>query len=120
MTRTADCADLRSPETHIGHDNADSFASPSGATRGRPHAYEVPDDLALNTWALGARGPSRETARLERPNGRIAHRFHSHDVKLVMRPAVREASPSRFASCSMESRLGRLMEQTSTPKAAAL
>ena len=89
----ADWANLRSPETYIGHEKADSFASPGGATRGRPHAYAVPDGLALNSWALAGEWTiEQESARLERPNGRIAHRFHARDVNLVMGPAVRGKS----------------------------
>jgi thiol-disulfide isomerase/thioredoxin len=85
----ADWADLRSPETYVGHERTDSFASPGGIAPDRSRTYAVPDRLALNAWALGGEwsvGP--EAARLERAHGRIAYRFHARDLHLVMGAAA--------------------------------
>jgi thiol-disulfide isomerase/thioredoxin len=86
----ADWSNLRTPETYVGHDRAENFASPGGMTPGRQRAYAAPDRLQLNTWALaGDWTVQREAATLERPNGRIVYRFHARDLHLVMGPAVR-------------------------------
>jgi thiol-disulfide isomerase/thioredoxin len=83
----ADWGDLRSPETYVGYDRTENFASPGGASPDEPRAYEVPDVLRLNSWALGGAwtiGP--QAVVLKAPGGRIAHRFHARDLHLVMAP----------------------------------
>jgi len=93
----ADWASLRSTETYVGHDRAEGFVSPGGIVPGRPHRYSVPERMALNTWALSGEWQVQgEAARLERPNGRIVHRFHARDLHLVMGPTDRsKAVPFR-------------------------
>jgi thiol-disulfide isomerase/thioredoxin len=89
----ADWANLESPETYLGYEQAQHFASPGGAERGEPQTYVAPDQLKLNQWALSgdwtvARGP----CVLNRADGRIAFRFHARDVNLVMGPRSRGTS----------------------------
>ena len=86
----ADWGNLRSPETYVGYGQAENFASPGGAVVDGRHVYAVPARLRLNQWALsGDWTVSQGAAALNRPNGRIASRFHARDVHLVMGPAVR-------------------------------
>jgi thiol-disulfide isomerase/thioredoxin len=47
----ADWNDLRTPETYLGNDRGERFASPGGATFER-RSYELPERLGLNDWAL--------------------------------------------------------------------
>ncbi len=87
----ADWATLGSPETYLGYGQARSFASPGGAERDAPRTYVVPDRLRLNDWALsGDWTVERGASVLNRADGRIAFRFHSRDVNLVMGPRPRD------------------------------
>ncbi len=47
-----DWDDLESPETYLGYERAESFASPGDVALGRPHVYTVPARLGRNQWAL--------------------------------------------------------------------
>ncbi len=82
----ADWASLQSPETYLGYEQAQNFASPGGAELGAPRAYVAPDSLRLNHWALaGEWTVERGASVLDRAGGRIAFRFHARDVHLVLR-----------------------------------
>ena len=55
--------------------------------------YAVPARLRLNQWALsGEWTVGKQTAVLNKSNGRIAYRFHARDLHLVMGPAARGTS----------------------------
>ena len=85
----ADWATLKSPENYVGYERTEGFASPGGATRDTSHTYEVPGRLSPNNWALsGDWTVKRDAVELNKPNGRIAYRFHARDVHLVMGPAA--------------------------------
>jgi cytochrome c biogenesis protein CcdA/thiol-disulfide isomerase/thioredoxin len=89
-------ADVQSPETYVGYDRAENFASPGGAVRDREHDYTIPAQLATNEWALaGAWNIADEKAKLSRANGRIAFRFHARDLNLVLGPSA-EGHPVKF------------------------
>jgi hypothetical protein len=89
----ADSKNLRSPETYVGYEQAQNFASPHGAAWNKPHVYEAPARLSSNSWALtGNWTVGKEAVRLNQPSGRIAYRFYARDLNLVMGPAVRGAS----------------------------
>ena len=92
----ADWHNLRSPETYIGYQRTERFASPGGTGRDRRRVYTVPARLALNQWALaGEWTVGSEATVLNHPNGRLVYRFHARDVHLVMGPSQRER-PVRF------------------------
>ena len=83
----ADWANLETPETYLGYDQGRNFASPGGVELEKPHAYDLPDPLKLNSWALsGEWTVTRRASILNRADGRIAFRFHARDVNLVMGP----------------------------------
>jgi len=85
----ADWSTLKSPENYLGYDRAESFASPGGAARNKPHEYAPPARLVLNQWALSGEWTiGRQATRVNAPNGRIVYRFHARDVHLVMGPAT--------------------------------
>src|SRR6266852_2584208 len=42
VEKAADWGSLKSPETYVGYEQAESFASPSSAVRDRPHVYNAP------------------------------------------------------------------------------
>jgi thiol-disulfide isomerase/thioredoxin len=83
----ADWSDLKSPENYVGYGRTQNFTSPGGAVLDRPSVYMVPARLRLNDWALsGDWTMKRQAAALNKPNGRVAYRFHARDLHLVMGP----------------------------------
>lgn len=91
----ADWDHLRTPETYLGYGRSEHFASPGGAEFGAEfgerRAFELPDHLLLNHWALAGQwtiGP--EEVVLEQAGGSIACRFHARDAHLVLSRARHE------------------------------
>jgi cytochrome c biogenesis protein CcdA/thiol-disulfide isomerase/thioredoxin len=96
VQQAGDMADMRSPETYIGADRAENFASPGGAVQDQDHAYTAPVSLRLNQWALaGDWRVDGQDATLTQPGGAIAYRFHARDLHLVLGPAP-DGTPVRF------------------------
>jgi thiol-disulfide isomerase/thioredoxin len=89
----ADWDNLKSPETYVGYDRMQNFASRGTAELDRRRSYTAPARLGLNQWGLvGDWTVGRQGAALSSPNGRIAYRFHARDLHLVMGPARREST----------------------------
>jgi thiol-disulfide isomerase/thioredoxin len=89
----ADWTSLRSPEAYVGYARAEHFASSGGALLDRPRVYAASARLKLNEWALAGDWTTRkESAVLNKANGKVIYRFHARDVHLVMGPAARGAS----------------------------
>ena len=92
----ADWDNLKTPETYVGYDRTQNFASRGGADLDRRRVYAAPARLALNQWALtGEWTMGRQATVLGNPDGRIVYRFHARDLHLVMGP-LRQESPVRF------------------------
>jgi thiol-disulfide isomerase/thioredoxin len=92
----ADWEHLESPESYIGYERADRFASPGGASRDQPKEYALPDVLQLNDWAIaGEWTVERQAAVLNVAGGRIAHRFRARDLHLVLAQGTAD-EPVRF------------------------
>jgi thiol-disulfide isomerase/thioredoxin len=86
----ADWARLNSPETYLGYERTDNFASPGGIGPGEARVYAAPDRLKLNQWALtGDWTMERGRVTLNAAGGRISFRFQARDVHLVLRRAGR-------------------------------
>jgi len=78
----ADYGTLRSPESYLGYEKAEAFAS--DAQQDAPRTYTVPR-LALNQWGLaGSWTVKGRAAVLNEANGRLVYRFHARDVNLIM------------------------------------
>jgi thiol-disulfide isomerase/thioredoxin len=89
----ADWGSLKSPETYVGYERTQNFASPGGARLNQSRVYASPARLDLNSWALrGDWTVGKEAVVLNHANGRIAYRFHARDLNLVMGPAARGTS----------------------------
>ena len=83
----ADWADLQTPETYVGYEQAQNFESPDGVAYDEPRNYFVPEPLRLNRWALsGDWTIERGSSVLNAADGGISFRFHARDVHLVMGP----------------------------------
>jgi hypothetical protein len=72
----ADWANVKSPETYLGHQRSESRVD------------VAPARMRLNQWtASGDWMAKKDAVLLNKPNGRIAYRFHARDVNLIMGPA---------------------------------
>src|SRR5215471_1330234 len=92
----ADWDNLKSPESYVGYDRAENFASPGRIERDRRRAYDAPKRMALNQWALAGEWTiGRQATALNSASGKVAYRFHARDLHMVMGPA-RPDSPVRF------------------------
>jgi thioredoxin family protein len=92
----ADWANLRTPETYLGHQRGERFRSTSPATVDRRRRYEFPERLPRDHWGLSGEwtiGP--ESVVLDRAGGAIAHHFHARDVHLVLSPGTHGPIPFR-------------------------
>ena len=92
----ADWDNLRTPETYLGYARSERFTSPDGAAFDERHAYELPDRLRFNHWALAGEWTiGREQVVLEQAGGSIAYRYHARDAHLVLSPGARAPIPFR-------------------------
>jgi hypothetical protein len=92
----ADWDHLRTPETYLGYERSERFSSADGAAFDEPHAYELPERLDGNHWALdGEWTIGRENVALDQPGGSIAYRFHARDAHLVLSSEARAPIPFR-------------------------
>ena len=92
----ADWSHLESPETYLGYERAEGFASPGGAVVDVRHVYAIPPQLGRNQWALsGDWTIQAQPVLLNTANGSIAYRFHARDLHLVMGPTA-PGTPVRF------------------------
>jgi thiol-disulfide isomerase/thioredoxin len=89
----ADWASLGTPETYLGYEQGQNFASPGGAELDQPRTFDAPAELDRNSWALsGDWTIGRRASVLNGADGRILFRFHARDVHLVMGPPGRGTS----------------------------
>ncbi|RZU75386.1 AhpC/TSA family protein [Micromonospora kangleipakensis] len=92
----ADWDHLRTPETYLGYSRSEHFASPDGAAFDERRAYEFPESLRVNHWALAGEWTiGSENVVLDQAGGSIAYRFHARDAHLVLSPGARESIPFR-------------------------
>jgi thioredoxin family protein len=88
--------DEGSPETFLGYDRTERFASPGGLVHDSGQTYSLPAKPSLNQWGLsGSWTAGRESVVLQAAPGKILSRFHSRDLHLVLAPA-KDGKPVRF------------------------
>jgi thiol-disulfide isomerase/thioredoxin len=92
----ADWDHLLTLETYLGYERSEHFASPDGAAFDERRAYELPERLRFNQWALAGEWTiGREQVVLDKAGGSIAYCFHARDAHLVLSPGAREPIPFR-------------------------
>ena len=92
----ADWDHLQTSETYLGYGRSSQFASPDGVAVDERRAYELPERLPVNHWALAGEWTiGRENVALDRAGGSIAYRFHARDAHLVLSPGARAPTPFR-------------------------
>jgi thiol-disulfide isomerase/thioredoxin len=90
----ADWNHLRTPETYLGYERSEHFSSPGGRSLDERNAYELPEHLPFNHWALaGVWTIGREKVVLDEAGGSIAYRFDARDAHLVLSPGAHEPIP---------------------------
>jgi hypothetical protein len=90
----AAAGEIGSPETYIGYERADRFASPGGLRHDQLESYTAAA-LQLNQWSLGGSWlDGRQSARSLAPHSKISFRFHARDLHLVLGSAT--GKPIRF------------------------
>ena len=85
-----------SPETYIGYDRAQKFASTGGTAHDVAHDYAMLPQPTLNQWGLA--GPWTvlgEHAVSDQAGAKIVYRFHARDLHLVLGPTA-DGKPVRF------------------------
>jgi thiol-disulfide isomerase/thioredoxin len=81
----ADWGEMASPETYLGFERAERFASPGGLHPLSTSSYSAPPSLMLNRWSLAGRWTDRQqSVNLDSAPGRILFRFHARDLHLVL------------------------------------
>jgi cytochrome c biogenesis protein CcdA/thiol-disulfide isomerase/thioredoxin len=91
-----DTNEVQSPETYVGYERAQNFASPGGFQQNRASLYTIPASLELNQWGLAGNWIDHDqTAVLASPPGKIAFRFHARDLHLVLGPTA-DGKPVHF------------------------
>jgi cytochrome c biogenesis protein CcdA/thiol-disulfide isomerase/thioredoxin len=91
-----DESSVASPETYVGYDRAENFASAAAITQDRAADYGTPSGLKLNQWALGGNWTvGAESATANSAGGKISFRFHARDLHLVLAPRE-DGKPVRF------------------------
>jgi cytochrome c biogenesis protein CcdA/thiol-disulfide isomerase/thioredoxin len=84
---SADESDIDSPETYIGYERAQNFASPGALVHDEEHSFSAPERLRLNQWALsGVWKVDAERAMAVSAHDGILFRFHARDLHLVLGP----------------------------------
>ncbi len=92
----ADWGHLQTPETYLGYGRGERFALPGGPAFDVRRAYEVPEPLRPNEWALaGEWTTGSENVVLDQAGGRIAFRFHARDAHLVLSAGAQGPIPFR-------------------------
>ena len=88
--------DVQSPETYVGYARAENFASPERWAQDSTKIYSIPARPSLNQWGLGGSwNVGAESAVLQETPGKIAFRFHSRDLHMVLAPP-KNGKPVRF------------------------
>ncbi len=96
VEKEADWDHLRTPETYLGYQQSEGFASPEGVVPATRSAFERPTWLGSNQWALAGEwtiGP--EKVVLGDADGSIAFRFDARDANLVLSAGTEEPIPFR-------------------------
>jgi hypothetical protein len=92
----ADWDTLGSPETYVGHERAERFASPDRLLPDQPHDYVDPAGLERNQWSLSGNWTvGRQATVMNEAGGRLAFRFQARDLNLVLGASESE-EPVRF------------------------
>ncbi|WP_158822867.1 cytochrome c biogenesis protein DipZ [Granulicella sp. S156] len=93
---SSDSDAVQSPETYVGYQRAQNFASPEGLNQDDPQLYRAPAEFKLNQWAFAGKWIDEgQIATSLTPSSSIFFRFHARDLHLVLGPS-KAGAPIRF------------------------
>ena len=96
IQQQSDMGQVGSPETYLGYERAENFASPEQQAANAARQYTAPAKPALNQWGLSGNWLSQaEQITLNQGTGSIIYRFHARDLHLVLGPG-KDGKPVRF------------------------
>ena len=96
IQQQSDMGQVGSPETYLGYERAENFASPEKQAVNIIRQYTAPAKPALNQWGLSGNWLSQaEQVTLNRGTGSIVYRFHARDLHLVLGPG-KDGKPVRY------------------------
>ncbi|HEX5344971.1 MAG TPA: cytochrome c biogenesis protein DipZ [Duganella sp.] len=96
IQQQSDMGQVGSPETYLGYERAENFASPEQQAANAARQYTAPAKPALNQWGLSGNWLSQaEQITLNQGTGSIVYRFHARDLHLVLGPG-KDGKPVRF------------------------
>ncbi|MRW93176.1 redoxin domain-containing protein [Duganella sp. FT80W] len=96
IQQQSDMGQVGSPETYLGYERTENFASPERQAANAARQYTAPAKPALNQWGLAGNWLSQpEQITLQQANGSIVYRFHARDLHLVLGP-TKDGKPVRF------------------------
>jgi thiol-disulfide isomerase/thioredoxin len=82
-----DSKDVASPETYIGFERQQHYASPEAIKQDKAQNYTAPVRPTVNQWGLvGNWNVSGEHGTLVAAPGKVIFRFHARDLHLVLGP----------------------------------
>ncbi|ADV82392.1 cytochrome c biogenesis protein DipZ [Terriglobus saanensis] len=91
-----DTDEVKSPETYVGYERAQNFASPSGLNQDDPQLYRLPASLQLNQWGFtGKWNDGGQIATSLVAGASISYCFHARDLHLVL-GSMKIGAPIRF------------------------
>jgi thiol-disulfide isomerase/thioredoxin len=90
-----DLESIQSPETYVGYERQENYASPQPLAQDRAERYTSPATLELNQWALGGEWTVGGERAVAAAGARIVFRFHARDLHLVLGPGP-DGKPVRF------------------------
>lgn len=91
-----DMNDIQSPETYVGYERAQNYASPEKIHQDAAASYTAPGLMDVNDWGLAGKWiVGGERATLAGATGKIVFRFHARDLHLVLGPG-KDGKPIRF------------------------
>jgi cytochrome c biogenesis protein CcdA/thiol-disulfide isomerase/thioredoxin len=96
VQQAADMSQVASPETYLGYERAQNFASAEKQAADTARLYTAPAKPALNQWGLAGNWLSQpDQVTLNDAKGSIVYRFHARDLHLVLGPG-KDGKPVRF------------------------
>ncbi|RZT09652.1 Cytochrome c biogenesis protein CcdA [Duganella sp. CF402] len=96
IQQQSDMGQVGSPETYLGYERAENFASPERQAANAARQYTAPAKPALNQWGLAGNWLSQaDQITLNQGTGSIVYRFHARDLHLVLGPG-KDGKPVRF------------------------
>jgi cytochrome c biogenesis protein CcdA/thiol-disulfide isomerase/thioredoxin len=96
IQQQSDMGQVGSPETYLGYERTENFASPEQQAANAARQYTAPAKPALNQWGLAGNWLSQaDQITLNQGTGSIVYHFHARDLHLVLGPG-KDGKPVRF------------------------